>query len=370
MFRIGKKGAKKNRRTDAGLIDVDERGVLVMPEGKAWISQEGLRGIEGALRHVIIPEGVTEIGAHSFAECIKLESAAIPGSVGEIGNAAFRGRPYLKSVKMSKGTVRIGGFAFDNCTALERVELPEGLTAIGERAFCNCRALRSITLPEGLTEIGAKAFEHCSLLEEVTFPASLRTIGEEAFRDCTYLKRVHAVQPEGLAQVGKDAFAGCGKLKEVNIPGVAVPSHREEKAEPQPRGTVFEPPQGASDGKAPAWLSFSHGGVVRRADGNPDANVLVYRGYMPQGRRDPVPPWAQYGSDPIGTGRLIPEAARRYILHAELRTMREMVYLDNPAEARFTSYGFEEFITGYELEVHIRREDLMEAMRAGIIHGS
>jgi hypothetical protein len=36
-----------------------------------------------------IPESVTEIGSHTFSECINLQNLTIPKSVTEIGESAF-----------------------------------------------------------------------------------------------------------------------------------------------------------------------------------------------------------------------------------------------------------------------------------------
>ena len=46
--------------------------------------------------NVVIPEGVTEIGAFAFSRCEPLESVLIPGSVTVIGEDAFQGCKSLK----------------------------------------------------------------------------------------------------------------------------------------------------------------------------------------------------------------------------------------------------------------------------------
>ena len=43
------------------------------------------------LKHVILPEGVKEIGAEAFAECTNLEKVEIPKSVVKVGKKAFAG---------------------------------------------------------------------------------------------------------------------------------------------------------------------------------------------------------------------------------------------------------------------------------------
>lgn len=91
-----------------------------------------LRRYRGDEAHVVIPEGVTEIG-----------------------KLAFWGCKSLASVSIAQGVVEIGKLAFEGCYALASVSIPESVTQIGSYVFALC---------EGLTVIcpcGSCAWGYC-----------------------------------------------------------------------------------------------------------------------------------------------------------------------------------------------------------------
>ena len=96
------------------------------------------------IQNLVIPEGVTEIGAGTFSRC-RISSVSIPD-----------------------GVERIGIFAFFGCSELTSVTMPNSLTTIGERAFDSCDTLRSIAIPDSVTELGWYAFS--SGLSYITVP--------------------------------------------------------------------------------------------------------------------------------------------------------------------------------------------------------
>ena len=99
---------------------------------------------------VVIPEGVTKIGAYAF----------------------FGGEHYatdyrfikLKSVTLPKSLVSVGAYAFSGCATLETMELPDALTSIGQNAFSGCSALKTLTIPKELGTIRDNAFTDCPSL--------------------------------------------------------------------------------------------------------------------------------------------------------------------------------------------------------------
>ena len=50
------------------------------------------------LTDVVIPDGVTEICAGAFCDCLNMRSVVIPNSVTKIGDSAFNGCSALESV--------------------------------------------------------------------------------------------------------------------------------------------------------------------------------------------------------------------------------------------------------------------------------
>ena len=110
------------------------------------------------VNQIIIPNGVTEIGAYAFKGCSGLTDITIPEGVTEIGPGAFYDCTGLTSITIPKGVTSIEEGAFYRCSGLTAIETPSSVTAIGPNAFGGCSGLTDITIPEGVTEIGPGAF--------------------------------------------------------------------------------------------------------------------------------------------------------------------------------------------------------------------
>lgn len=199
-----------------------------------------------------VPEGVTEIGAYSFALCEGVLSVELPESVREIGDSAFYMCKSLKEVNLPSGLAVIDDSAFLFCESLEQAVIPESVTRIGIEAFSWCGQLKDFQIaegnkaytfedgvlfnrdktrlcaymqtnrretyvvPEGVTEIGEKAFSDCAELKTVILPDQLEIIGDSAFSNCIAIEKI--VIPEGVSELRAGTFSGCISLKNVVIP--------------------------------------------------------------------------------------------------------------------------------------------------------
>ncbi len=67
------------------------------------------------------------------------------------------------------GVTTIGALAFWNYSNLKSVYIPNSVTTIGEEAFSECTGLTSVTIPASVTTIEPLAFYSCSSLEHVHF---------------------------------------------------------------------------------------------------------------------------------------------------------------------------------------------------------
>ena len=169
---------------------------------------------------LVIPDGVTKIGAYAFDNARSLTSVVIPSGVVEIGVSAFYGCSSLYEVLIPEGVTSIGEQTFYSCTQLMQVSIPNSVTRIGGQAFVNCYNLISVTLPNGVTEIGEAAFAFCGALTEVTVPNSVTVIGHRAFYECSGLAEV--TMGKGVASVGLNAFYGCTGLTAVHVSDLAA----------------------------------------------------------------------------------------------------------------------------------------------------
>lgn len=132
------------------------------------------------LMSVKLPNTITVIGDHAFANCVSIQSIEIPDSVTEIKESAFESCSSLGSVDLSKNLTTIGDHAFNSCVKIQTIKIPDGVTEIKTGTFGYCTSLNSVTLPKHLTTIGMGAFAMCAF-ESITLPKSLNTVGYTAF---------------------------------------------------------------------------------------------------------------------------------------------------------------------------------------------
>ncbi|MBQ9081879.1 MAG: leucine-rich repeat domain-containing protein [Clostridia bacterium] len=142
---------------------------------------------------VVVPDGVTEIGAEAFLDCRPMTRVALPSGVTGIGKAAFCG-----------------------CNRLESIVLPSRLTSIGANAFSSCRKLTEIVLPDSVTKIGAEAFEWCVRLTRIVIPSGVTEIACGTFNACKQLQQVEL--PDGLTSICSYAFSQCGSMTDLELP--------------------------------------------------------------------------------------------------------------------------------------------------------
>ena len=151
-----------------------------------------------------IPDGVTNISADAFQNCVNLTSVTIPDSVTKIGSGAFMLCSGLTSVTIPDGVTSIEDWTFCECTSLKNVKIPDNVKSIGKYAFCECTSLKNITLPSKLQSIGNYAFAHCTDLIGITIPDSVKSIGDGAIRDCTKIKSITI--PDSASDIGYQAL--------------------------------------------------------------------------------------------------------------------------------------------------------------------
>lgn len=110
----------------------------------------------GQDEHVVVPDGVVEIG---------------PGSFFWNGN-----KGNIKRITLPRGIKKIGERAFEWCGGLEQIIIPEGVISIGKGVFNGCSSLTELTLPASLEEIYGNSFDGCSQLKEIRIPQNVKSI--------------------------------------------------------------------------------------------------------------------------------------------------------------------------------------------------
>ena len=193
---------------------------LSLPQGLTRIGSYAFFNNTTLSGDLIIPDGVTGIGADAFAFCTDLKNVTIPDSVTSIGAEVFEGCRGLRDVTIPNGVTDIAEGAFEGCAGLTSVTIPDGVAGIGACAFAHCTALKSVALPARLTNIGESAFAECIELTSVTIPGSVSSIGDSAFASCVGL--TDAAILDGVTHIGSYAFAYCSGLTGVAIPDSVI----------------------------------------------------------------------------------------------------------------------------------------------------
>ena len=162
------------------------------------------------IEKLVIPEGVTEIGAGAFSGS-SLKEVVLPRTLTKIGDSAFSGTQ-LTRLTLPEGITEIGSSAFSG-SSLKEVVLPRTLTKIGDYAFSRTQ-LKDITLPTSVTSIGSGAFGAIDSLSSVVIPKNLSN-AYGAFWGSQHLKTIHF--EEGITKIADGLFQGSG-ISSINIP--------------------------------------------------------------------------------------------------------------------------------------------------------
>lgn len=180
---------------------------------------------------LVVDDGITTIGARTFAGYTGLKSVKLPASISRIGFRAFAGCTALKTVDCPKPIVHVNTTQIGNAA---RGVLREDSAYMGMQSFAGtpwitetygdfyiCKdvlveyygSAAAVTVPEGIRQIGKSAFEG-SAVTSVKLPASLKIVESFAFNN-TGLTAI--ALPAAVKKVERYAFAQTAKLSSVLV---------------------------------------------------------------------------------------------------------------------------------------------------------
>lgn len=118
----------------------------------------------------IVPSDVVFISSYAFSSCEKdisaLRKVVLPQDMKEIGASAFRGASSLTEVVLPEGLENILGSAFQYCSGLTGIEIPSTVKKIGQCAF-EGTSISSIELPASVTTLSSEALGRMGKLEKI-----------------------------------------------------------------------------------------------------------------------------------------------------------------------------------------------------------
>ena len=200
--------------------------------------------VGGELAEDIVINGVTQIYAHAFYNCLSLRHVVISMDVTSIGDYAFNGCDGMLSITIPASVTDIGDNAFHVCNRLIEVVNNSGfsitsgyyghITAMevhtGESKIANQDGYlfytynsvnylvgyagddTELTLPDSYNDeeylIYKMAFQGLKYIRSVYIPGTVSKVGEYAFNGCESLKSVTIC--DGVEYIYDGAFYGCG----------------------------------------------------------------------------------------------------------------------------------------------------------------
>ena len=178
-----------------------------------WGLKEFTLQVNGTpITELVIPEGVTSIGAYAF-DGARLEHVTFPNTLVSIGNHAFPYN-YFDEVILPESLKSLGECAFPECRYLERVQINDGLEVIPTCAFDECGNLSDVSMPSSVKKIELQAFYLCRNLTTMPMTDSLQTIGYSAFAG----SGIETLKTgKSLTSIGEHAFSFCHNLTRVEI---------------------------------------------------------------------------------------------------------------------------------------------------------
>ena len=190
---------------------------------KRFIIEDGeIKDYNGKQKKVVIPDGVTSIGAWSFSSNKYIESVIIPDSVTSIKEGAFSECSNFNQITMPSSITEIGSYAF-RFTNISTFA-PNSVMKIGEEVYRGCRNLANsegfiafrnilygyygdsahIIIPDDITRIEGWAFYKCKNIVSVSIPKGVKSIGYGAFRSCENLTSLCI--PDSVQEISNESF--------------------------------------------------------------------------------------------------------------------------------------------------------------------
>ena len=164
------------------------------------------------LTQLVVPEGVTSIGAYAFYDA-SLTKVSFPNTLVSIGDLAFFHNSF-EEVILPESLESLGIGAFYACSFLKKAQINNGLEVIPDGAFSRCYQLSELSIPSTIKKIEYEAFSSCTNLTTMPITDSLQVIGDEAFN---YSGIETLKTGKSLTSIGEHAFSNCRNLTSVEI---------------------------------------------------------------------------------------------------------------------------------------------------------
>ncbi len=192
-------------------IDAETKTLTISGQGAMYDFNESIvvpwQHSYGDFDKIVIEDGVTHIGASSFAYFDNVTDISIPDSVITIGIDAFYNTGYYNDKNnWENGVLYIGNYLIEfNSDISDVCIIPEGILTVADYADKNEEKTVKFILPDSLISIGECAF----MGPEVTIPVlgtSIKYFSDNAFYDVTFIKV--EISPD-IEELSENVFEEC-----------------------------------------------------------------------------------------------------------------------------------------------------------------
>ncbi|MBO7218814.1 MAG: leucine-rich repeat domain-containing protein, partial [Clostridia bacterium] len=198
--------------------------------GGTFISMKAFYGCEN-IETIVLPEGLSTIGANAFERCYSLKQINIPSSLTMILEDVFNGCNLTRidvadiatwcNIDFTNGNstpVTHATKLYVNGVEVTEIVIPQNITEIKNYTFQDLTQLTKVTFASDsrCASIGESAFYGCSNLASITLPSSLTRIKDYAFGNCSKLTNI--VVPDSVTSIGSAAFNFCNALESITLP--------------------------------------------------------------------------------------------------------------------------------------------------------
>lgn len=232
------------------------KAIYAKEQGKDAVCVWGVGLTTGFLTYT---KGATSVTITGLKQGIPWTFLIIPDTIENlpvttIASNAFNGNTNLKHIELPNSLTNIGGSAFRGCTGLTNITIPNSVKSIGDSAFSGCSSLESITIPfvgakAGVTSsdtyqypfgyifgtssytggVATKQYYYGSSMATQTsttyyIPLSLKSVTvtgvnilDGAFYGCSGLTSVTI--GNGVTRIDTSAFSGCSSLTSIYYTG-------------------------------------------------------------------------------------------------------------------------------------------------------
>lgn len=169
-----------------------------------------------SLRFVDLPTCLKTIGEEAFYRRPITGKLTLPATLESIGVNAFRAT-YITEVEIPDNVTTIHNHAFAENQKLLTLKLGTGLTRLNTGSFYDCEALKTVTGGVNVRTIYGDCFRYCEALETAS-DLQPREVKSNAFDGAKTLQSFNFAD---ITDLGSYAFRSCQTLKSVELPNIS-----------------------------------------------------------------------------------------------------------------------------------------------------